>query len=109
MVSSQSFYAGFMEFGTKGNYRSIPGYEDIAAQLKGIKGGSMKDFLDNIQRWVKRKGILFSGMDYEETAWVIANSIMVKGVRAQPYFFKQVEPTRQKLVKDLQAIEKVLD
>ena len=36
-VTAEKFYAAFLEFGTKGHYRPIPGTEDIAAQMKGYK------------------------------------------------------------------------
>ena len=42
-VTAEKFYAAFLEFGTKGHYRPIPGTEDIAAQMKGYKRGSFKE------------------------------------------------------------------
>ncbi len=109
-IVSQSFYAGFLEFGTKQNYTPIPGYEDVAASIKGVKGeGSFEDFRKNIYAWTKRKGIQFKGMTVEETAERILISISVKGIKAQPYFFKQVEPAEAQLQKDLQTIVNILD
>ena len=104
-IVSQTFYAPFMEFGTKGKYRPIPGTEAIAAQFKGYKGGDFMELLRNIVRWVKRKGITGTysvktrrrtgskinqlAEDYS-AAWPIAMSILKHGVRPHPYFFKQM-------------------
>lgn len=98
-------YAPFMEFGTKGKYRAIPGTEGIAAQFKGSNLGTGKMF-QAILRWVRRKGIggRFSvktrkrqgtkivqfAEDYA-AAWPIFLSILRNGVYPHPFFFKQQE------------------
>lgn len=81
-IVSGSEYSPYMEWGTKGNYRSIPGTEEYAAQFKGKgKGGNPKKF---IYQWCKRKGI-------EPRLWyVVYRSIMTNGVKAHPFFFKQL-------------------
>lgn len=106
VIVAQKFYAPFVEFGTKGKYKAIPGTEHIAAQFKGYKGGDFMELLRMIVRWVKRKGI--SGTysvktrrrtrskinqlaeDYS-AAWPIALSILRNGISPHPYFFKQQE------------------
>lgn len=103
-VVSQAQYSPFMEFGTKGKYRPIPGTEAIAAQFKGFKGGDFMQLLRAIVRWVRRKGITGTysvktkrrtgnkinqfAEDYS-AAWPIALSILKHGVSPHPFFFKQ--------------------
>lgn len=120
VIAAQKFYAPFIEFGTKGKYKPIPGTEDLAAQFKGYKGGDFMEMLRMIVRWVKRKGI--SGRYSVKTrkrignkidrlaedyaaAWPIAMSILRKGIKPHPYFFKQQETVWPEMVS---RIEKVL-
>lgn len=86
-IVAQKFYAPFMEFGTKGNYRPIPGTEEIAAEFQGLKGEG--DLFDNILAWVIRKQI--GGDNPRQVAFLIARSIFKFGVKAHPFFFKQAE------------------
>lgn len=117
-IVAQSFYAPFMEFGTKGKYLPIPGTEKIAAQFKGYKGGDFMDLLRMIVRWVGRKGItgrysvktkrrLGSKVNqYAEdysAAWPIALSILKNGVTPHPFFFKQQEVVWPVMVKRIKA------
>ena len=112
-IVAQKFYAPFMEFGTKGKYRAIPGTEAIAQQFKGYKGGDFQEFLRMITRWVKRKGIsgTYSVKTRRRTgnratqqaqddaaAWPIAMSILKHGVKPHPYFFKQKEIVWPKMI-----------
>lgn len=116
-IVSQAFYSPFMEFGTKGNYRPIPGTENIAAQFKGYKGGDIMQMLRMIVRWVNRKGItgrysvktrrrVGSKVDqYAEdysAAWPILMSILKHGVKPHPYFFKQQEVVWPQMVRNVQ-------
>jgi bacteriophage HK97-gp10 putative tail-component len=106
VISSQSRYAGYLEFGTKSHFRSIPGFEAVAAELKGKGSGSFKDMVDNVTQWARRKGVHFAGTTPEQTGYLIARSIMRNGIEPRPYFFKQVPILEQQLDKDLQAVEK---
>lgn len=106
VIVAQKFYAPFIEFGTKGKYKAIPGTENIAAAFKGFKGGDFMELLRMIVRWVKRKGIAGQysvktkrrvgskinrlAEDYA-AAWPIALSILKNGINPHPYFFKQKE------------------
>jgi len=103
-IFSQSAYAAYMEFGTKGNYRSIPGAEEVASKFHGKGEGTFKDMIRAIVNWVKRKGLAgrYSvkskrrqgskidqlAEDYA-AAWPIIMSILKHGVKPHPYFFKQ--------------------
>lgn len=117
VIVSNAFYSAFMEFGTKGKYRPIPGTESIAAQFKGYKGGDFMELLRMIVRWVRRKGI--SGTRSEKTgrrkgskinqlaedykaAWPIALSILKNGVNPHPYFFKQQDITWPEMIKNIE-------
>lgn len=111
-IFSNAIYSHFMEFGTKGKYRSIPGTENIAAQMKGYKGtGSI---YEAIRKWVKRKGIgaslTASGRPsksksslaaQESAAFLIARSILKNGVSPHPYFFKQQEIVWPQMVRNI--------
>lgn len=107
-IVSGARYAGYVEFGTGSKFRSIPGFEDIAASIRGKTGLSYKEGLDNIKGWVKRKGIRFNGMTQQQTAFLIFRSILRNGIKAQPYFFKNMGPTRAQIEKDLGNVEKAL-
>jgi hypothetical protein len=117
-IVAQRFYAPFMEFGTKGKYRPIPGTEKIAQQFKGYKGGNFMALLRAIVRWVHRKGItgVYSvktrrrkgskvnqfGEDYK-VAWPIALSILKNGISPHPFFFKQQEVVWPAMIKRITA------
>lgn len=116
-IVCQVFYAPFMEFGTKGKYRPIPGTEQIAQQFKGFKGGDFQTFLRNIVKWVRRKGLAgrFSvktrrrlgnrGVQQIEdlsVAWPIAISILRRGVTPHPFFFKQQEVVWPKMLRNME-------
>ena len=122
-IVAQKFYAPFMEFGTKGKYKPIPGTEAIAAAFKGYKGGDFNDLLRAIVLWVKRKGI--SGtysvktrkrtgstknnqryIEDLEVAYPLALAIIRGGIKPHPFFFKQQEVVWPKMV---ERIKKALE
>lgn len=78
-VVSAADYSAYMEWGT-GIKVSVPaGLQSYASGFRGSKGKGNPKAL--IYAWCKRKGI-------EEGAWyAIYISIMVNGVRPQPFFF----------------------
>ena len=117
-IVAQKFYAPFVEFGTKGKYRPIPGTETIAEQFKGYKGGDIQEMLRMIVRWVRRKGITGTysvktrnrtgnkinqfAEDYS-AAWPIVMSILKNGINPHPYFFKQADTVWPQMIKRMQA------
>jgi len=103
-IVSSSFQAGYVEFGTKSKFQPIPGFEAEAASIQGATGGTKEQMRTNIQQWVRRKGIRFSGKTAEQTAEIIIWSILTKGIAPHPYFFKQVEPAQRQLQIDLNAL-----
>lgn len=116
-VFAQSAYAAYMEFGTKGNYRPVPGAEQIAAQFQGKGPGTFSEMVRAIVNWVHRKGIAGTysvktrrrtgnkvnqlAEDYA-AAWPIIMSILKNGVKAQPYFFKQQGIVVPKILKRIE-------
>lgn len=118
-VFAGAFYAPFIEFGTKGKYRPIPGTEDIAAQYKGMKRGNFEQMLKSIEAWVKRKGIVatfsvktqrrqrFSKAEANRTkqaAYAIAVSILKNGISPKPFFFQQIPQVRDSLFKNVDRV-----
>jgi hypothetical protein len=120
---AQAFHAAFLEFGTKGNYRPIPGTEEIAAQFKGQKGEGQLKMFDAILAWVKAKGIAGTysvktrrrtgskakqQLENERVAFLIMMSILKHGIKPQPYFFKQGPIQEPRLNQDIQQIVKAI-
>lgn len=125
-IFSASRYAGYLEFGTKRNFKPIPGFEKEAAEVKGlVSSGTAAEAIENLTQWVKRKGIRFESaskfksgkkagqnrlLTVEQTAWIIWHFININGIKAQPYFFKQVAIAEGQLEKDLKQIaEEIFD
>lgn len=97
------FYAPFIEFGTKKKVRIEPGFEDIAAQFRGIKGKGVLTLLEAIKQWVKDKGIA-KGKKADKVAMNIARSIYRNGISPKPFFYKNVAPIRTKLLENIKRI-----
>lgn len=104
-VSANTFYAPFIEFGTKSKFNPYPGTEQFAAQFRGTKQGGAIKLIDAIKGWVKRKGIA-KGKEADRAAFLIARSIFKNGISPKPFFYKQIIPVRTKL---LQNLNRVLD
>jgi len=117
-VRVEKFYAAFIEFGTKGKYKAIPGTEEIAAKMRGYKRGNFKEFVKAIEAWVKRKGFAATyniktrrrrkdkgeAERTEQAAWAIAISLARHGMKPKPFFFKQIPIVREKFQKRAKQI-----
>ncbi len=117
LVSANTFYAPYVEFGTKRKFKPYPGTEEFAAQYKGLpKRGDWIDMLMSIYKWVQRKGI---GATYSvktrkkvrqtkdqklQIAFAITMSILRNGVEAKPFFYKQIPIVRESLNKRIKAL-----
>lgn len=102
-VSANTFYAPFIEFGTKSKFNPYPGTEEFASQYKGAtQSGSLK-LIDAIKAWVKRKGIAI-GKEADRAAFLIARSIYKNGISPKPFFFKQIPIVRNNLTQRLNAL-----
>jgi HK97 gp10 family phage protein len=119
-VVAQTFYAGYLEFGTKTHVSVPAGLEDIASQLKGPVAGQGNP-IDAITEWVKRKQIAAtftktgrvskakSAVEKQkQVAFMIWQKIKKFGIRPHPYFFKQMQPAEERLRKRLANIVKSL-
>ena len=102
-VSANTFYAPFIEFGTKTKFNPYPGTEEYAAQFRGAKQSGSLKLIDAIKGWVKRKGIA-SGKEADRVAFLIARSIYKKGINPKPFFFKQIPIVRTSLEKRITQI-----
>ena len=118
-VVSAAFHSPFIEFGTRGKYQAQEGID--ASQFKGLKGqGGFYEFVIKILDWIKRKGIkagVYSvkthrrqgskaakfDEDYK-LASAIAFSILKKGIKPHPFFYKQRTVVKEKFTKRIQNI-----
>ena len=98
-VYTNKKHAPYEEFGT-GKHVKIPaGLEDVASQFRG-GGGTWDDLLENIQAWVKRKGI------DPEAAYPIAAKIAREGREGKPFLFPAAERFRKDYIKAVKRILK---
>jgi HK97 gp10 family phage protein len=119
-VVAQTFYAGYLEFGTKTKVSVPAGLEEVAAQLKGPVSGQGNPF-ESILAWVKRKQIAgtYSVKTRRRTgnkstqdkqnrsvAFMIWRHIRKFGIKPHPFFFKQMGPAEQKLRQRIATIIK---
>lgn len=105
---SQAFYSPYLEFGTK-TYVKVPsGLENYAAQFRGKGKGSMKEFIDNLAKWAKRKGIAVEGKNkekaYRNFARYLAIIILKRGIKPQPFFFPAIFAVRPKMIENIKNI-----
>lgn len=88
-------YSAYVEFGT-GTYVNVPSeLQALAIQYKGQKNGNFEQFLQAIRDWCRNKGI------EEKASWVIAMSILRKGVRPQPFLYPAYVEGRKRLIQDI--------
>jgi len=102
-IVAQTKYAAFMEFGTKSNVRIPAGAEEIAAEARNIKGGTIQEMQKAIERWVRLKGIA-KGKEVKSVAFLIMRKILRVGVKAQPFFFPAIQKETPNLAKKLTKI-----
>ena len=103
-VGSSAKYAPYIEFGTGGKVSIPKGFESYASQFKTKTGGTFKEMLKALIMWVERKGIA-SGKQSKSAAYMIALSILRKGLRPQPFLIPALQ---QELPKLKLRIEKTL-
>ena len=112
-------YAPYMEFGTKGKFTPIPGVN--SSPYMGKTGGTAEQALESIKKWVKAKAIRFQSagtyktgkkkgqnknLTLEQTAHLIFHFIMLNGVKAQPFFFKQIPIVRRDFFRGVRNVLK---
>ncbi len=117
VLKSNAAYSVYMEFGTKGRYQAIPGVDPSEFNKEGVKNG--KGFYDSILDWVKRKKIIGTysvksrkrigskidqQIEDEQAAFAIYLSIIRHGVKPHPFFFKQLDVVKPKLIRNIQNV-----
>ena len=103
-VGASAKYAPYVEFGTGGKVSIPKGFESYASQFKTKTGGTFKEMLKALIMWVEKKGIA-NGKQSKSVAYMIAISILRKGMKAQPFLIPAFEQERPKLKL---RIEKIL-
>jgi len=103
IVAATASYAAYVEFGTGGKVSIPAGFEEDASKFKGGKNGTFKDMVEALTLWVKRKGI-GNGKNNKGLAYVIARSILEKGLRPQPFLIPAYEQEKPKLIKRLKEL-----
>lgn len=98
-----TFYAPFIEFGTKSKAQVPAGLEDVASQFRGQKGSGALSLIEAIKGWVIRKKIA-TEKKANGVAFVIARSIYRNGISPRPFFYKHITPVRTKLFSRLNQI-----
>ena len=102
-VEAKASYSAYVEFGT-GPQTSVPAdFQSYAQQFKGREGGKFKDMVEALTLWVKRKGI-GSGRNEKSVAYLIARSILLKGMRPQPFLIPSYETEKPKLIQRLKKL-----
>lgn len=115
-------YAAYLEFGTRSfaaeYVATLPAtWQELAATAKGKGGGTFEEFVRVLTEWVMRKGIAAtltkSGgasksaaalTNQRQVAYLIARSILIKGIRPHPFLYPAVEKWTPQLSKDLKMI-----
>jgi hypothetical protein len=112
-VFSNAPESPYQEFGT-GSMVNIPaGFEEVAAQFQGGGGGDFAQFILSLVEWIKRKGINPMGnyiistktkitkgnkTDIDtQVAYLIARSILKKGLKPQPFLYPAYNDGWEKL------------
>lgn len=100
-------YAPYLEFGTKkfaAEYiAGLPDeWQQFAAQFQGKGSGNFAQMLLAIKKWVMLKGIA-TGKDIDQAAYLIARSILINGIKAQPFLYPAFEKNKLDLIEKLKA------
>jgi len=99
-VSARASYAAYVEFGTGPQVNVPADFQSYAQQFKGGGGGRFKDMVEALTLWVRAKGI-GNGKNDKGLAYVIALSILRKGIRPQPFLIPSFEKEKPKLIQNI--------
>jgi HK97 gp10 family phage protein len=97
-----TFYAPFVEFGTKKKKDIPPELQAVAAQFKGKRRGNFEQFVESIYLWGRHKRIIKKGD--KNHAVNIARKIYINGIAPQPYLWPAFVAERSKLVSNIRAV-----
>jgi HK97 gp10 family phage protein len=102
-VSANASYSAYIEFGT-GPQVNVPNdFQSYAQQFKGNSKGTFKDMVEALTLWVKAKGI-GNGKNDKGLAYIIASSILRKGIRPQPFLIPAYEQEKPKLIQNIKNL-----
>lgn len=119
VISANTKYAAFMEFGTKTLVSIPPGAEEIAAEARKIKGGTIEEMERSIRRWVKLKGLAgtysvktrrrtggraVQKRQDDQLVFLIMRKILKIGVKPQPFFYPAITQATKGLAMRLTKI-----
>jgi HK97 gp10 family phage protein len=102
-VAANASYAAYVEFGTGPQVNVPADFKSYAQQFKGKSGGKFKDMVEALTLWIKRKGI-GNGKNDKGLAYIIALSILRKGMRPQPFLIPAYEMEKPKLIQRLNKL-----
>jgi HK97 gp10 family phage protein len=102
-VAANASYSAYVEFGTGPQVNVPSDFKSYAEQFKGKSGGKFRDMVEALTLWVKRKGI-GNGKNDKGLAYVIALSILKKGMRPQPFLIPAYEMEKPKLIQRLNEL-----
>jgi HK97 gp10 family phage protein len=102
-VAANASYSAYVEFGTGPQVNVPADFKSFAQQFKGKSGGKFNDMVEALTLWVKRKGV-GNGKNDKGLAYVIALSILRKGMRPQPFLVPAYEMEKPKLIQRLNKL-----
>jgi hypothetical protein len=118
-IVSAAEYSPYVEWGTKRRAKVPSELASYASQFRGKGRGSAQEALRSILGWVRRKGIRYESagkfksgqrkgrnkqLSYEQTAYVIFHYIMITGIKPHPYFFKNFDAEKPRIIKNIEAV-----
>ena len=107
-VGAKASYAAYVEFGTGGKVSIPKGFEQLAGNFKGRKGGKFEDMVEALMQWGIRKGYIQSGKGAKQHAFYMALKILKNGLKPQPFLIPAFEAEKPKLINNIKkAIENV--
>lgn len=95
VISNNANYSGYVEFGTKTRVQVPPEMQEQADKFRGGGGGSYKDFKENIQAWMRMKGIPGDAL------YPIMAKILRVGIDPQPFMYPSFKEGTKNLAKDI--------
>jgi len=95
---SNVYYAPFIEFGTGAKVKVPSEVTAYAAQFRGKKQGTFKEFVVKMRGWLKRNGY------NEKLAFIAALNKIKNGSEPRPYFFDPYLKNRKKLIERINKV-----
>jgi len=93
-------YAGYVHFGTGQKVEIPQGWQDVAAEWKGKKGGTFSEFVQRMREWLGRHG------GNPDKAYIVCVSILTNGLEARPFLSVPFQKGVSELTKEVNDIVK---